>query len=245
VRRTLSTVTSRPATGPTPASPAAARTRVGNADGLSAREPGHPESAAAESQAADGRAADGRAADAQISDARAADAQAADAHAEVGVPLAGDNPKDRHRLPPAVITYWRWRIFFSALPAMVLLAGIAWALPWGSPALRWAVVGLFAVLLVLGIVLVPPIRFGVFWYAISPTEIDVQHGVVFVKRTVLPMHRVQNLRTERGPMSNHYNMSNLQIRTAGGAVTISGLDRDEADDVCDQITRMAELADDV
>ena len=75
-----------------------------------------------------------------------------------------------------------------------------------------------------------------FWYAISPTEIDVQHGVIFIKRSVVPMHRVQSLRTERGPMADHYQMTNLKIRTAAGSVTISGLDRHEADELCDRIS---------
>ena len=39
------------------------------------------------------------------------------------------------------------------------------------------------------------------------------------------MHRVQTLLTERGPMADHYRMTNLKIRTAAGSVRLSGLDR--------------------
>jgi membrane protein YdbS with pleckstrin-like domain len=110
---------------------------------------------------------------------------------------------------------------------------------------RWGIVGIVLVLVVVGMVLLPPIRYRVFWYALSATDIDIQHGIIFIKRTVVPMHRVQNLRTERGPMADHYRMTNLKITTAAGSVTISGLDRGEADQLCDQISRLADVADDV
>ena len=159
--------------------------------------------------------------------------------------LAGDLPAERHRLSHRVIRYWRWRSFFSALPLQVLLISLAIVIPWGPWFVRWGVVGVFALLVVLAMIILPPIRYRVFWYAISPSEIDIQHGIIFVKRSVVPMHRVQSLRTERGPMADHYRMTNLKIKTAAGSVNLSGLDRVEADDLCDRISRLADVADDV
>jgi membrane protein YdbS with pleckstrin-like domain len=40
-------------------------------------------------------------------------------------------------------------------------------------------------------------------------------------------------------------MTNLKIKTAAGSVSISGLDRDEADELCDRISRLADVSDDV
>ena len=91
----------------------------------------------------------------------------------------------------------------------------------------------------------PEIRYRVFWYAISSTEIDVQSGIIFLKRSVVPMRRVQTLRSERGPIGDHYRMTNLKIRTAAGSVSLSGLDRREADELCERIGRLTNLADDV
>jgi membrane protein YdbS with pleckstrin-like domain len=56
---------------------------------------------------------------------------------------------------------------------------------------------------------------------------------------------VQTLRSERGPMADHYRMTTLKIRTAAGSVSLSGLDRAEADELCERISRMTGLADDV
>ena len=123
------------------------------------------------------------------------------------------------------------------------------ALPSSCPGVRPGCAGpssaSLVALVAVGIVILPPIRYRVFWYAISPTEIDIQHGIIFIKRSVVPMHRVQTLRTERGPMADHYRMTNLKIKTAAGSVTISGLDRVEADELCDRISRLADVADDV
>ena len=161
------------------------------------------------------------------------------------VPLVGDVPTERHRLPARVVGYWRWRACYFSLPLVVLLIGVAIVVPWGPWWVRWGFVGVVVAVIAVGIVMLPPIRYRVFWYAISPTEIDIQHGIIFIKRSVVPMHRVQNLRTERGPMADHYQMTNLKIRTAAGSVTISGLDRTEANVLCDRISRLSDVADDV
>ena len=160
-------------------------------------------------------------------------------------PLAGDIPGERHRLSHRVIAYWRWRALGSAVPTLLLLIALAIVIPWGPWWIRWGIVGIAAVLVVLAMVILPPIRYQVFWYAISPTEIDIQHGIIFIKRSVVPMHRVQNLRTERGPVADHYRMTNLKIRTAAGSVNLSGLDRTEADELCDRISALADVADDL
>jgi uncharacterized protein len=159
--------------------------------------------------------------------------------------LAGDLPLERHRLNPRVKRYWRWRAFFTAIPSLVLLVGLAIVIPWGPPWLRWGIVAIAAICVAVGMVILPPIRYRVFWYAISETEIDIQHKIIFIERSIIPMHRVQSLQTERGPLADHYRMTNLKIKTAAGSVSISGLDRDEANALCDRISKMSDIADDV
>jgi membrane protein YdbS with pleckstrin-like domain len=159
-------------------------------------------------------------------------------------PLAGDLPTERHRLPARVTRYWRWRAFFSSLPFVVVLVSGAIVLPWGPWWARWGVVAVFIAVIAACMIILPPIRYRVFWYAISSTEIDIQSGIIFTKRSLVPMHRVQTLRSERGPMADHYRMTTLKIRTAAGSVSLSGLDRAEADELCERISRMTGLADD-
>ncbi len=144
-----------------------------------------------------------------------------------------------------MIAYWRWRWLASLLPALLLLAALAIVIPWGAAWIRWLAFTVVAVAGVAALVVLPPIRYRVFWYAISPTEIDIQHGIVFIKRSVIPMHRVQSLRVERGPIADHYRMATLRISTAASTLSVSGLDRPEADLVCTRISQLADVADDV
>jgi uncharacterized protein len=161
------------------------------------------------------------------------------------IPLAGDLPTERHRLPARVTRYWRWRAFYSSLPLVVLLVSGAIVLPWGPWWVRWGVVGVFVAVIAASMIILPPIRYRVFWYAISSTEIDIQSGIIFITRSLVPMHRVQTLRSERGPIADHYRMTTLKIRTAAGSVSLSGLDRAEADELCERISRLTGLTDDV
>jgi membrane protein YdbS with pleckstrin-like domain len=154
-------------------------------------------------------------------------------------------PTTRHRLPARVTTYWRWRAFCSSLPLLVLLVSLAVYLPWGPWWFQWGIVCLFVVVVAAGMIVLPGIRYRVFWYALSETEIDVQNGIIFNTRSVVPMRRVQSLRTERGPVADHFRLANLKIRTAAGSVSLSGLDRDEADELCTRIGRLTDLADNV
>ena len=161
------------------------------------------------------------------------------------MPLVGDAPAERHRLSPRVMAYWRWRWLLSLLPMLVLLAGLVIVVPWPDGWIRWSVFTIVAVAGFLGLIVLPPIRYRVFWYAISSTEIDIQSGIIFITRSLVPMHRVQTLRSERGPIADHYRMTTLKIRTAAGSVSLSGLDRAEADELCERIGRLTGLADDV
>ena len=102
-------------------------------------------------------------------------------------------PTERHRLPARVTRYWRWRAFYSSLPLVVLLITAAIVLPWGPWWVRWGIVGVVVAVIAAGMIILLPIRYRVFWYAISSTEIDVQDGIIFINRSVVPMRRVQTL----------------------------------------------------
>jgi len=166
--------------------------------------------------------------------------------APCAAPLAGDQVGVRRRLPARVVRYWRWRAFYGAAPLLVLLISVVTiALPASPSTAVWGVVAVVIVPAAAAVAVLTKIRYTVFWYAISPTEIDIQQGIIFTKRSVVPMHRVQSLRLERGPVADRYRLTNLKIRTAGGSVSLHGLDRVEAGALCDRISRFARLADDV
>jgi membrane protein YdbS with pleckstrin-like domain len=144
-----------------------------------------------------------------------------------------------------VIGYWRVRGALLALAVLAVLAWLAWQTSWFTATVRWTVVGVVAVLLVVAVLVAPPIRYRIFWYAISPAEIDISDGLYVRTRTVVPMHRVQHLRTDHGPIADRFRVATLHIHTAAGTIRLADLDRDEAEAVRVRIAELAQLTDDV
>ena len=48
-------------------------------------------------------------------------------------------------------------------------------------------------------------------------EIDLQRGVLVVRRTLIPMARVQHVETERGLIGQALGLATVQIHTAAGS----------------------------
>lgn len=136
----------------------------------------------------------------------------------------------------------------ALVPPILLLVALALLVP-TDPVWLAAVCWILAAALTIGgavaVALVPPIRHAVFWYSMSDDQLDVAHGLVFRRRTVVPMHRVQSLRTERGPLARWFGLTSVRVRTAGGSVAINGLELAEGDRICDRISRLADVRDDV
>lgn len=164
----------------------------------------------------------------------------------VGPPLPGDLESAQQRVPARTMTYWRTRALLVGVPLTALSALGALRLGWPPPAVRWGVVAAVALWwLVIGAVAGPPIRRRLFWYSVSADEIDLQHGLFVVTRTVVPMNRVQHLEVRRGALADRFRVASLRIHTAAGSVAMHGLDAGEAERVRERIGRLAGLADDV
>jgi membrane protein YdbS with pleckstrin-like domain len=161
-------------------------------------------------------------------------------------PLPGDAPDARHRLPARTLTYWRVRALVNGLLVVGLLTWWAIGADWFTPPVRWTVDGAAAVwFLVIGVLIKPIVRWKLFWYAVSDDEIDLQHGWLVQTRTVVPMNRVQHLKSERGLLAGHFGLAVLHIHTAAGPVVVDGLDSGDATAMRVRIGRLAQLSDDL
>jgi membrane protein YdbS with pleckstrin-like domain len=160
-------------------------------------------------------------------------------------PLAGDDPADRHRLPARAVSYWRIRALLTGIAAGAVILAAAVLLHWPSAPVRWVLAGAVLVYLLSGVTAVPVIRRRIFWYAVDADEIEIQRGLFVVSRSVVPMTRVQHLKTEQGPLADRFRLAALHIHTAAGTVQMHALDTDEAADLRARIGRLANLADDV
>ncbi len=158
--------------------------------------------------------------------------------------LPGDDPAERHRLPGRTLTYWRLRAVVASIVGVAVVALLALVLTGITPGVRWTAVALLALWCVVSVVVAPALRYRLFWYSVSSTEIDLQHGALVQTRTVVPMLRVQHLKSEQGLLARRFRLADLHVHTAAGTVVLRALDEDQATQIRNRIADAAGLADD-
>ena len=151
-------------------------------------------------------------------------------------------PEPTGRLPLAALDYWRARTAAQALIALVAALIAARVLP--SP-LRWLVLLVAVAGGAAAIAVVPRLRHRRWRYAVRDTEIDIRHGTFVVRRTVVPIRRVQHVETESGPVQSLFEVASVAFFTAAGKTEIPALRRGEAELVRARIARLARTLDDV
>ena len=103
-----------------------------------------------------------------------------------------------------------WRLYGIIQTAFILLLAIGAGVltyifewPWWIYAIASAVVILFGYFF---IYLFPKVRWMRWRYEVRESEIELQHGIFIVKRTLIPMVRVQHVDTSQGPILRKYNL---------------------------------------
>jgi len=153
----------------------------------------------------------------------------------------------RDSLDPRVRTVWCLTALLWGAALLAIALVIAYLLIlWGfSPVLPVLVI----VLLVAGIAVValrvPGIQYQRWRYELGEEEIDLQHGVLTITRTVIPMARVQHVDTRRGPLDRQFGLAGLVLYTAAGSSTIPGLAEETAGRLRDRIATLANMRDDL
>jgi membrane protein YdbS with pleckstrin-like domain len=145
-------------------------------------------------------------------------------------------PEPAQRLAPQA--RWAWRLSWAGtcLLTLVVLGTGGGALP--DP---WQSIGMAAlgVALVVGTPLVPELRWRRWRWEVREHEIDLQRGILVVRRTLIPMARVQHVETERGVIGQWLGLSTVEIHTAAGSHEIPLLRDGDAGAIR---SRIAELA---
>jgi membrane protein YdbS with pleckstrin-like domain len=141
-----------------------------------------------------------------------------------------------------------------------VLGALAWAVPVGigcvvggaalagsdAPGvlawLAWVVaVGVAA----LGGVAAPLLRWRRWRYEVRDEEIDLLRGAVVVRRTLIPMTRVQHVDTQRTPLSDLFELRSVTVHTAAGSNSIPALRPGDAAAIRDRIAVLARQPDEL
>ncbi|MBY0099551.1 PH domain-containing protein [Mesobacillus maritimus] len=110
----------------------------------------------------------------------------------------------------------------------------------------WMIIALIILILIFSYLFTfffPKLRWKRWRYEVREQEIEIQRGVFIMKRTLIPMVRVQHVDTQQGPLLRKYQLSTVMISTAATVHEIPALEMDEAEELRRSISRLARVAD--
>lgn len=149
-----------------------------------------------------------------------------------------------YQIPRKGLTVWR----IYGLMTTILIAILASVIYFLTIKFEWplyiVIISVACVILsiILLIVLFPMIRWNIWRYEVREQEIEIQSGLFIVKRTLIPMVRVQHVDTKQGPILKGYNLANISISTAATTHTVPMLEVVEANELRMKISELARVA---
>ena len=149
------------------------------------------------------------------------------------------------RISERALTVWKISAFLHSLVVWLIAGGLA-ALTVLFDWSYWiigAAVLFAAVYSYLFIILLPTMRWNRWRYEVREQEIELKYGVFIIKRTLIPMIRVQHVDTQQGPLLRKYHLSTVTVSTAATVHEIPALDMEEAEALRTSISRLARVAD--
>ena len=76
-------------------------------------------------------------------------------------------------------------------------------------------------------------------YEIRERDVFLAHGLFVFKTVLVPFDRIQYVETNQGPLDRWFTLTQLTVRTAGGAESIPGLEISEANRLREELSRVA------
>src|SRR5699024_5852821 len=91
---------------------------------------------------------------------------------------------------------------------------------------------------------IPKLRYRRWRYEIYDQESYIQHGILIMTRTIIPMIRVQHVDTKQGPILKMYKLATVSISTAATTHEIPALHDEDATRLRDRLTNVAMVDED-
>jgi hypothetical protein len=127
------------------------------------------------------------------------------------------------------------------LPLLIGAGFAGWALlRFGDVSFFFGVLLALAVLALAGVVVgvVPELRWRRWRYEIRPDEVDLQRGIFWISRTLVPLARIQHVDTRQGPLQRRFGLSTVVLYTAAGPNQIPELSTPVAESARDRIAEL-------
>jgi uncharacterized protein len=152
------------------------------------------------------------------------------------------------RLDPRAKTLWRITGVLNMLPLLVGAAIASWALlRFGGVAFVVGILPVLGVLALTGLVVgvMPGLRWRRWRYEIRPDEVDLQRGIFWISRTLVPLARIQHVDTRQGPLQRRFDLSTVVFYTAAGPNQIPELSTSVAAEARDRIAELTKDQDEL
>jgi membrane protein YdbS with pleckstrin-like domain len=156
-------------------------------------------------------------------------------------------PEPTRRLPAEARGYFLLGALAGAIPlAIGCLVGAGAVASSDAPGvLAWLLRVLAVLVVALGGVVLPLLRWRSWRYEVRDEEIDLLRGVLVVRRTLIPMTRVQHVDTQRTVLSDLFGLRSVTVHTAAGSHTIPALRPGDATAIRDRIALLAREPDEL
>lgn len=152
------------------------------------------------------------------------------------------------RLDPRAKTLWRISSALWNLP-LLLAAGVGgWFLVWRLDfSVLIGALPLLVMLVLYGLAvgLLPTLRWRRWRYEIREEEVDLQRGIIWVSRTLVPLARIQHVDTQHGPLQRWFGLATVIFYTAAGSNQIPELAASVAAEVRDRISELTREQDEL
>jgi len=151
-----------------------------------------------------------------------------------------------NRLDPRAKRVWRIYAGITCGFALLVCAALAVAMTViDGPMLVWLLpLMVTAVVAILWITALVEIMYRRWRWEITDVEVRLQSGLIIVRRTVIPMARIQHVDTSQGPLLRILALSEVHFWTAAGKHKIPMLADSDAADIRDRIAALAQVTDD-
>jgi membrane protein YdbS with pleckstrin-like domain len=160
------------------------------------------------------------------------------------VPAA--TPEPTQRLPREARGYFVLGSLAWAVPTAFAGFVAAGALSSAAPdTLAWALRAAVVAIVLLGGVAFPLLRWRSWRYEVRDEELDLLRGAVVVRRTLIPMTRVQHVDTTRTVIGDLFDLRSVAVHTAAGSNEIPALRPGEAAAIRDRIALLARRPDEL
>ncbi|WP_163652186.1 PH domain-containing protein [Listeria sp. PSOL-1] len=152
--------------------------------------------------------------------------------------------KLENQLPKKIKKVWHitYGVWGSILVVITLVTALIFSLT--DVSFWWNSIAVFITLFYFIFIyrFIIPFRFKRFSYQICHDEIEIQQGIIFRSRTLIPMIRIQHVETSQGPLLRKEKLMALHITTAAKTHIIEAVNEDEADQLRRHILELVKVA---